>query len=64
MNYGKKNAAKIKWQLTSRGTVMQAEGKITDVADHIVMFCACAWLWRLPRISVCGTDNCGSTGYQ
>lgn len=21
-----------------------AEGKITDVADHIVMFCACAWL--------------------
>ena len=50
MNYGKKNAAKKKWQLTSRGTVMRQEGNIADVADHsVTAICASVtWLWRLP----------------
>ena len=38
-----------KWQLTSRGNRNAAEGKITDVADHIVTVIVLrAWLWRLP----------------
>lgn len=41
-----------------------AEGKITDVADHIVMFCACAWLWWLPRISYVEQIIAEATGYQ
>ena len=37
MNYGKKNAAKIKWQLTSRGTVMRR--KVKSLTLLIILLC-------------------------
>ena len=37
MNYGKKNAAKIKWQLTSRGTVMRR--KVKSLTLLLILLC-------------------------
>ena len=37
MNYGKKNAAKIKWQLTSRGTVMRR--KVKSLTLLLIVLC-------------------------
>lgn len=51
MNYGRKNAAKIKWQLTSRGTVMQR--KMKSLTLLIILLCF-----------VLGLGYAGYRGYQ
>ena len=61
MNYGKKNAAKIKWQLTSRETVMRR--KVKSLTLLIILLCFVLVL-GYGGYRVCGTDNRGSTGYQ
>ena len=61
MNYGKKNAAKIKWQLTSRETVMRR--KVKSLTLLIILLCFVLVL-GYGGYRGCGTDNRGSTGYQ
>ena len=62
MNYGKKNAAKIKWQLTSRGTVMRRKVKSLTLLLILLCFVLVLGYGGYPWDNFLGKINVGAPG--